>query len=334
MDGGRGRWRGRRADRARGPERIRRAVRLLRPEGPLLRDPRLAPWLVLGVLFLRERGVVATVVDDLRRRSDLGGLPFLLFLIARDQATGDRWDLAEVNYTEGIHLARETGSTTDLAACLAGLAWLEARQGREAACRAHAAEALDLCAPRHLATFQVWSLSALGALELGLGRPEAALEHLRRLDALLGDRELVDVDLSPAPELAEALVHLGRVEEATEQAARHAARAAEKGQPWALARAARTVALTCEEEQIDRVFARALDHHERTTDRFELARTQLAYGARLRRARRRVDARGQLRAALDTFDALGAEAWAEQAAVELRATGETAQRRGPMPWAP
>ncbi|SFF85409.1 ATP-binding protein [Blastococcus tunisiensis] len=315
-----------------GPERIRRAVRLLRPEGPLLRDPRLAPWLVLGVLFLRERGtgrdVVTTVVDDLRRRSDLGGLPFLLFLIARDQATDDRWDLAEVNYTEGIQLARETGSTSDLAACLAGLAWLEARLGREAACRAHAAEALEICAPRHLATFQVWSLSALGGLELALGRPQQALEHLRRLDALLAGVGLVDVDLSPAPELAEAMVHLGRTGEARAQAARHAARAAEKGQPWALARAARAVALTCEDPEFDREFARALDFHERTPDRFELARTQLAYGARLRRARRRVDARVQLRAALDTFDALGAAPWAEQAAGELRATGETAQRRG------
>ena len=43
-----------------------------------------------------------------------------------------------------VQLARETGSTSDLAACLAGLAWLEARMGREAACRAHAAEALGL----------------------------------------------------------------------------------------------------------------------------------------------------------------------------------------------
>lgn len=314
-----------------GPDRIRRAVRLLERGAPLLRDPRLPPWLVLGVLFLRERGtgreIVATVVDDLRRRSDLGALPYLLFLVARDQATNDRWDVAEVNYTEGVQLARETGSTSDLAACLAGLAWLQARQGREDACRAHAAEALEISGPRHLALFQVWSLSALGCLELGLGRPEAALIHLERLDALLADLGLVDVDLSPGPELAEALVHLGRAEEAREQAARYAARAADKAQPWALARAARTVALACEDTDIDREFERALDHHGRTLDPFELARTQLAYGARLRRARRRVDARVQLRAALTAFDALGAGPWADRAAVELRATGERAQRR-------
>ncbi len=58
------------------------------------------------------------------------------------------------------------------------------------------------------------------------------------------------------------------------------------------------------------------------------ARTQLALGEYLRRHRRRTDAREPLRAALDTFEALGAGAWAERARRELRASGETA-RRGP-----
>lgn len=258
-----------------GPERIRRAVRQLDPSGPLPHDPRLTPWLVLGPLFLRESGtgraLVASVEDDLRRRTDLGALPFLLFQVARVQATQDRWDVAEVNYAEGIQLARETGSTTDLAACLAGLAWLQARQGREAACRQNAAEALRISEPRHLALFQIWSLSALGDLELGLGRPDQALPHYLRLDALLGDRGVHDVDLFPGPECAEALVRLGRTDEAREAADRYAARAAAKGQPWALARAARTVALACEGADLDRQFTLALEHHEHTPDAFERA---------------------------------------------------------------
>ena len=71
----------------------------------------------------------------------------------------------------------------------------------------------------------------------------------------------------------------------------------------------------------------ALALHEETLDVFEAARTELAYGARLRRAGRRVDARGQLRRALTTFAALGAEPWADQAAVELDLTGERVPRR-------
>ena len=315
-----------------GPAAIRWVVQQVALTDPLVEDPRVAPWLVIGPLFLRESGtgrdLVDVVVDSLRRRSVIGGLPFLLFYVGRDQATTDRWDVAELTYTEGIHLAREANQPVDLAACLAGLAWLEARQGREAACRTHADEVTLLCAPRNLATFQCWSLFAVGELELGRGRPEVAVGHLDRLEALLTELRLVDVDISPAPELVEALVRAGRDDEARELAARYVVRAVAKGQPWALARAARAQALTCPDSEIDEHAGRAFEQHALTLDTFELARTQLAYGARLRRARRRVDARPPLRAALASFEALGAAPWADQAAGELRATGETAQRRG------
>ena len=67
--------------------------------------------------------------------------------------------------------------------------------------------------------------------------------------------------------------------------------------------------------------------HEQTPDVFETARTQLAYGGRLRRVRQRVRAREQLRAALAVFDHLGATPWSDMARTELAATGETARRR-------
>ena len=57
------------------------------------------------------------------------------------------------------------------------------------------------------------------------------------------------------------------------------------------------------------------------------ARTELAYGQLLRRARRKTEARTQLRAAFERFEAVGAALWAERAAAELRATGETARKR-------
>src|SRR5262249_21617178 len=63
--------------------------------------------------------------------------------------------------------------------------------------------------------------------------------------------------------------------------------------------------------------------------RFHLARTRLASGAPRRRDRRRTDARIQLRAALEAFEQLRAAPWAERARSELRATGETARKRGP-----
>jgi DNA-binding CsgD family transcriptional regulator len=54
----------------------------------------------------------------------------------------------------------------------------------------------------------------------------------------------------------------------------------------------------------------------------DLARARLLYGEWLRRERRRVDAREQLRIAHDFFSNVGMEAFAERASIELRATGE------------
>ena len=60
---------------------------------------------------------------------------------------------------------------------------------------------------------------------------------------------------------------------------------------------------------------------------FAKARTALCYGERLRRDGRRVQARVQLRAAIQVFERLAAAPWIDRAAGELRATGETARTR-------
>jgi DNA-binding CsgD family transcriptional regulator len=62
---------------------------------------------------------------------------------------------------------------------------------------------------------------------------------------------------------------------------------------------------------------------------FDLARVQLLYGERLRRARETTRSRHHLQAALAVFDCLGASAWAERAAAELAATAPTRQRPEP-----
>jgi len=74
-------------------------------------------------------------------------------------------------------------------------------------------------------------------------------------------------------------------------------------------------------------FARALRAEHGADRPFEQARTHLAYGEFLRRSRRRVDAREQLRSALQTFQDLGAGPWVQRAEQELRASGETARKR-------
>ena len=87
--------------------------------------------------------------------------------------------------------------------------------------------------------------------------------------------------------------------------------------------------LSDDERESERLFLEALDAHADASRPFEHARTELAYGEFLRRARRRVEARDHLRTALDSFETLGATLWAERARVELRASGQTARKRDP-----
>jgi DNA-binding CsgD family transcriptional regulator len=174
---------------------------------------------------------------------------------------------------------------------------------------------------------EVWAIAALGELALGQGRPEAALPHFEEQHDVLRSRRIADADLSPVPELVEIYLRLGRGREAVGLAGDFSRAAAAKGQPWALARAARSRGQIAAEGESDPHFEMALALHGQTADAFETARTHLAYGARLRRERQRVRARDELRAAVDRFDHLGAAPWSEMARAELAATGETARRR-------
>jgi len=315
-----------------GAERVRTGVRLL--EAAVGPDPGSLPpaWLMFGPLYLREAGtsrsLVRTALDTSRSQAAVGRLPGLLLMIARDGATTDAWAAGEADYAEAIDLARELGQTTVLAISLAGLACLEARTGQVPECWSHAAEALALCDVHPLDTARIWAEHALGELALATGDLSGALDTFARLEDRLAAIGRRDPDLSPAPERVEALLRSGREAEARPLADDFEARASAKGLPWAMARAARTSGLLCPAEQLDECFGAALALHARTPDVFEEARTRLAYGGRLRRARRRAEARDPLRKALVTFRRLGARPSVEAATSELEATGETVRPQG------
>ena len=316
-----------------GADAFRSSVAIAETSSGLRDDPETAALLAMGPLFLRESDVGSDLVDRAleitRAHAAIGVLPHLLHRVGRGEAGSDHWDAAQAHYTEAIALAREARQGTEVAGALSGLARLQARLGQEERCRATGEESLRICRELELATYEVWTHAALGELELGLGNAAAAAEHFERQDARLRESGLADVDLAPAPELVECSLRLGEVERATEIAHAFFAAAAAKGQPWALARAHRALALTAPDGDAEAHFEQALELHAATPDVFELARTRLAWGAYLRRARQRTRARPELRAAIEVFDGLGAEPWAALAGTELAATGETARRRSP-----
>jgi DNA-binding CsgD family transcriptional regulator len=148
-----------------------------------------------------------------------------------------------------------------------------------------------------------------------------------RLMGALAETGLADPDQSCAPELVETWIHLRRPEDAWTVARSFSAKAEAKGEPWALARAERAVGLCETGARAERHFGDAIRLHAETPDRYERARTELAFGSRLRRDRNRGRARPLLRSALESFELLGATPWADKAAAELLATGERVHRR-------
>jgi DNA-binding NarL/FixJ family response regulator len=80
-------------------------------------------------------------------------------------------------------------------------------------------------------------------------------------------------------------------------------------------------------ESAEALYLEAIQRLGRTTIRLQLARSHLLYGEWLRRERRRLDAREELRTAYELFIEFGVEAFAERARIELDATGERARRR-------
>jgi len=128
-------------------------------------------------------------------------------------------------------------------------------------------------------------------------------------------------------ELIEATVRAGTPELAVDICSRLAEMARASGTDWALGLAARSEALLADDQRAEELYVEAVDRLGRSRMAVDLARTHLLYGEWLRRQRRRIDARKQLRTAHDLFSDCDIEAFAERARVELEATGEHARRR-------
>ena len=109
---------------ASGAQTLHEAVTIAADNPELLEQLPLLPWIALGPIFLREsetgRDRLEAALRSARERGAIGTLPFVLALIARDQATTDRWRQADATYREAIALARETDQRTWLAFGLAG----------------------------------------------------------------------------------------------------------------------------------------------------------------------------------------------------------------------
>ena len=162
------------------------------------------------------------------------------------------------------------------------------------------------------------------ALYNGLGRYEDAFAAAEQ--AVADPHELWFSTFAMI-ELIEAASRSGRLERAGEALDVLSESTRASGTPWALGVEASSRALLNEGEAAETLYREAIDRLEPTRVRLHLARSHLLYGEWLRRQRRRLDARNELRVAHDLFSDFGTKAFAERARVELEATGERARKR-------
>jgi DNA-binding CsgD family transcriptional regulator len=261
-------------------------------------------------------------VEAARRRGLLSMLPEALEEQAMVLIENDSFDLAYAAAVEGYRLSLDVGHGSGWH--LMNMAMVEAVRGDENA-RSHAEEALSI-GQRTGSAFLVASAErTLGFLDLTLGRAEQAADRLLALTAPSGPTFNNFMTREAVPDAVEAAVRAGRNQDAAEwldSFRTWAAAAPTQGRHALLARCEGLVGTRDPDEAFGEAVAGAA-----ALPPLQRARTELLYGEWLRRERRRVDARGHLRTALEMFRALGAVPWAERAEAELRATGETARKR-------
>jgi tetratricopeptide (TPR) repeat protein len=263
-----------------------------------------------------------------RMRGAIGLLSTALRLTGLQHFLAQRFDPAAAACGEAVQLARDIGAENHLPVPLSILAEVGAIRGEHDEARRRADEALEGATARSLALAAAWAHRAHAAVDLAGGRWLEALERYELLEA----RRLAAVShpivLETMPDRVEAAVRAGVPERGHVALAVYEAWAARSTRPRARSRLEGCRALLAGG-------AAATEHYENAvglgTDAapFDQARVRLLYGEHLRRERRRVDARVQLRAAVEGFERVRAEPWAERARAELRACGETARKRDP-----
>jgi DNA-binding CsgD family transcriptional regulator len=247
-------------------------------------------------------------------------------LLGVDDFCTGQWDEAWQLFDEAVELYEAHGYLLFAWRDRAYQAKLAAARGDYDTTRALIDRMIQWAAPRRVRALQrfAWHAQALAAL--GRGDFEEAYEHATAISPAGTLASHVPDALYVLMDVVEAAVRTGRhAEAAAHVAAMREANIAALSSRLALV-VGGSAALAAADDGALRLFddALAIPGVERWP--FDLARVQLAYGERLRRAQATSRSRPHLAAALESFERLGARPWATRAANELRATGQSKPR--------
>ena len=280
-----------------------------------------------GERFARAQRILDRLVERARSEGALARLAYPLTVRAQLLFWRGSWMDALADGEESVRASSETGQRSVLSYSLQALAEIEAHVGRSDAAREHAREALGVAHETESPVFGMYARAVLGTLALLDGDAEGGIHELDRARA-----ELRAVGM-PSPgaafwtiDLVEANVRAGDLDRARAELELLEQLVRADHPVYLRAQLGRCRALVAEGEDADPLFEAALELHAGSQTPFQRARTELAYGERLRRRNIRAESRKHLRAALETFERLGAKPWIDRARSELRASGVLSAR--------
>jgi DNA-binding CsgD family transcriptional regulator len=266
------------------------------------------------------------MVELLRCASELGdesSPPFVLGHLSLVECELGELESAHARALDGQEAAKQSGQHAVFAFNLAVEGVVEAHRGREERARRAAVRALGLVSETAGRQAELLATQALGHLELALGNPLAVVDRIEPVLTVVRREGIVEpCAIRFAVDCVEALIELGRRDEALELLDWYEGNSRRLGRASALAACARCRGLLAASEgrleDACAVYEEALGWHECVELPLDRGRTLLALGAVQRRAKRRSQARETLEEALGVFEQIGAALWAERARAELR----------------
>jgi DNA-binding CsgD family transcriptional regulator len=279
----------------------------------------LAHILVWSLELERARALLESLYEERSEHDELGGATALWYL-SLAELWGSRFTAA-AEYAERVEQIQKQYAIDDVDPTVTFLLQLVAAHVGDLDRAVELAERM----PRR---------GGMGFVKFWRGETAEALEHFAAADG--HDGGIRDPTMSWAiGEHAEALVEVGRIDEATELLNRWEEAASRVGRVWALARVARGRALVAAARgdvvEAQTLLERLLEKYADVEDPFGRARALLALGLVRRRARQKRAARDAIEAAVAAFEEMGAAGWAAKARAELGRIGGRTREEGLSP---
>lgn len=268
---------------------------------------------------LAARRLLAHALRCVRDADASERLPVLVGVLAEVELRQGRWPQALANATESLTVADQLGQPAIVGYAAATLACVAAAQGRLETCENHAARALAVLEPRGYDGIATYAHLALAQSALCQDLRPVAAQRFVALRQRIERLGVVNPAVFPIQaDLIEACLLVHRRRDAESALAAFARTVDRATPPSVKASLARCHALMAENTHAaQRYFSTAEDLYARVPDPYNLARTRLALGRRLR-CEHPARAREHLAAALSEFDRLGATPWTLQTEQELQ----------------